>query len=415
MLVYVLNKHKKPLMPCSTCKTRKLLKEGKAKVIRRTPFTIQLLYGSSSYTQKITAGLDTGSKVVGSAVILNGEVLYQSEIHLRSDIKKKMEKRSSSRRNRRGRLRYREKRFLNRRNSRRSDRISPSLKSKIDTHLREKKFVESILPITSWNLELASFDIHKISNPNVSKKYGWTYQKGDLKGYYNVKAYVLNRDNYTCQYCKGGLENRKLETHHIIWKSNGGSDHQNNLITLCKTCHDKVHKREIILKARGKKSITKHATEIGIVKSQLKKQFGDFKETFGYETKFKREKCLKLSKSHVNDAISICCVDGEIVKLLDTVLIKKCVSKGDYQQTKGIRSQQRIPTGKLFGFRKFDKVKYLNKIFFIKGRMSSGYAILSDVLGNKINLKPTPKFSKMERISARSVWNISQKTIVNSY
>ena len=86
------------------------------------------------------------------------------------------------------------------------------------------------------------------------------------------------------------------------------------------------------------------------------------------------------------------------------ILYKKCVSKGDYQQTKGIRSQQRIPTGKIHGFRKFDKVKYRGNIFFIKGRMSSGYAILMNVRGVKQQLKPIPKFNKMQRLGCRKQW-----------
>ena len=49
MFVYVVNKYGHPLMPCSPRKARLLLKAGKAKVIQRTPFTIQLLYGSAGY------------------------------------------------------------------------------------------------------------------------------------------------------------------------------------------------------------------------------------------------------------------------------------------------------------------------------------------------------------------------------
>jgi len=45
MLAYVINRHGKPLMPCHPAKARLLLKQGKAKVIKRTPFTIQLIYG----------------------------------------------------------------------------------------------------------------------------------------------------------------------------------------------------------------------------------------------------------------------------------------------------------------------------------------------------------------------------------
>jgi hypothetical protein len=84
--------------------------------------------------------------------------------------------------------------------------------------------------------------------------------------------------------------------------------------------------------------------------------------------------------------------------------MKKCVPDGDYQQTKGVRSEQRIPTGKIMGFRKFDKVRYLGVEYFIKGRMSTGYAILMDISGNKPTLKPIPKFEKMKRVSARSSW-----------
>jgi hypothetical protein len=101
----------------------------------------------------------------------------------------------------------------------------------------------------------------------------------------------------------------------------------------------------------------------------------------------------------------------------NTVLIKKCVSGGDYQLSKGIRSEQKIPTCKIQGFKKFDKVKYLGKEYFIKGRMSTGYVILMDIQGNKIDFKDapkvmrTPKMKNMERISARKSWIISHKII----
>ena len=91
--------------------------------------------------------------------------------------------------------------------------------------------------------------------------------------------------------------------------------------------------------------------------------------------------------------------------------MKKCVPDGDYQQTKGMRSEQRITTGKIGGFRKFDKVRYRGSEYFIKGRMSTGYAILMDVSGNKLTLKPIPKFDKMKRVSARSSWIMKEAAI----
>lgn len=75
MLVYVLNKHGKPLMPCKPRKARILLKQGKAKVIKRTPFTIQLLYGSSGYKQPVNLGVDAGSKTIGLSATTDKKVL----------------------------------------------------------------------------------------------------------------------------------------------------------------------------------------------------------------------------------------------------------------------------------------------------------------------------------------------------
>jgi len=392
MLVYVLNKKGKPLMPCSARKARVLLREGKAKVVKRTPFTIKLLYGSSGYKQEVIAGMDTGSEVIGIACASNGKVLYKSETYIRQDVSSKMEQRKMYRRNRRGRkTRYRQPRFLNRANSFRKDRLAPSLLSKLNSHLREKKFIESILPISKWILELASFDIHKISNPDIKN-----YQKGQQKDFYNVKAFVLDRDQYKCQKCES--KKGKLHVHHIIFKSNKGTDSPENLITLCEGCHKDLHEGKFVLK--GTKSKTKHATEMGIIKSQLKKKFGEFEETFGYETKFKREQILHLTKTHYNDAIAICCNDGEILEDNNYYFIKKNTAKGDYQQTKGIRSERKIPTGKLFGFKKFDKVLTRNGIGFIKGKRSSGAFEVSDIFGNRIGKTHNAK-KYLKRISAR--------------
>src|SRR4051794_10383924 len=239
MLVYVLNQHGKPLMPTIPPKARALLKQGKAKVVRRDPFTIKLLYGSSGYRQEVVAGMDTGSKTIGCAAIGNGQVLYQSEVALRQDVSGKMQQRTMYRRNRRGRkTRYRPARWHNRTSMHRNGRLAPSMRSKVDSHLRERRFVESILPVTHWKVETAAFDIHKITNSNVE---GVSYQNGDQKGYYNVKAFVLHRDGYTCQSGRKIKHSPRLHVHHIQFRSNGGTDTPSNLLTLCETCHNDLH------------------------------------------------------------------------------------------------------------------------------------------------------------------------------
>ncbi|WP_239451075.1 RNA-guided endonuclease IscB [Methanosarcina horonobensis] len=324
-------------MPTNPAKARILLKAGKAKVVSRIPFTIKLTYNSKGYTQPVVAGMDSGSKKIGCAAVGNGKVLYQSEAEIRQDVSAKMKQRAMYRRTRRSRkTRYRPARFDNRRNSLREGRIPPSIRSKLESHFREKKFVESILPVTKWGVELASFDIHKITDPSVS---GIEHQNGDQKGFYNLKAYILNRDKHTCQHCKGKSKDPKLHCHHIIFRSQKGTDTPKNLICLCNTCHDALHRGEFQLSV--KRSKTKHATEIGIIKSQIKKSDWNFIETFGYETKYKREQMLELPKTHYFDAVSICCNDQK-VELEDIFYLKKHVSKGDYQQRTGKDQKRRF-------------------------------------------------------------------------
>ena len=115
-MVYVLNKDGQPLMPTSRYgKVRRLLKEGKAKVVKRCPFTIQLMYSSTNYTQPITLGVDAGSKHIGLSATTKEKELYASDVELRNDIVDLLSARRELRRSRRNRkLRYRATRFNNR-------------------------------------------------------------------------------------------------------------------------------------------------------------------------------------------------------------------------------------------------------------------------------------------------------------
>jgi len=134
-VVYVLSPNSVPLMPCTAVIARLLLKDGKAKVVRRIPFTIKLYtQPEGTYTQPLTLGVDTGSAVIGSAVSdEHGNILYLSQVQVRNDIAKTMKERAGSRRNRRNRkTRYRPARWLNRKNSRKKGRFSPTMRSKKD-------------------------------------------------------------------------------------------------------------------------------------------------------------------------------------------------------------------------------------------------------------------------------------------
>ena len=158
MFVYVISKTGQPLMQTRRFgNVRRLLKNKQAKVIRRCPFTVQLLYEpKTEIIQEVVLGQDTGSKHVGTAYVANDKVLYQSQVQLRTDIKSKMDSRRTLRRSRRNRkTRYRKPRFLNRANSTKKDRLPPSVRHKVQAHIDEIEFCKKILPISKIVLEVS--------------------------------------------------------------------------------------------------------------------------------------------------------------------------------------------------------------------------------------------------------------------
>lgn len=404
MLVYVLNQNGQPLMPISRCgKVRRLLRDKKAKVVRRCPFTIKLLFEPKNIVVKeCYCGVDTGSKHFGVAVVNNDKVLYQSQVELRDDIKRKMDSRKMYRRTRRTRkTRYRKPRFLNRKNSKKLNRLPPSVRHKAQAHIDEIEFCKKILPISDENiiLEVSQFDTALMKNPSLTNEIvkHWGYQQGFNYGYSSRRSAILHRDNYTCQCC--GKKNCRLDVHHIIYRSNGGNNDESNLITLCKDCHEKVHKGIIVIEKKPKNMNLKHATHMSIIRSQLLKVYPQAIETYGFVTSENRHH-LGLEKTHYIDACVIAS-GGLKFEPSDTVYYKLRVSKGDYQLAQGSRSEHRIPVGKVHGFRKFDVVKYLGKEYFVKGRMSKsgGYAFLMDIFGNKVDFSYMPKGRRMPKLS----------------
>ncbi|MBC8457279.1 MAG: RRXRR domain-containing protein, partial [Deltaproteobacteria bacterium] len=168
-------------------------------------------------------------------------------VKLRTDVSKRVTEKRMYRRNRRSRRRYRKPRFLNRK---KNQVLAPSVKQKVDSHIKIIDFVKSILPITQTIVEAGKFDPYELKNPDVK---GTDYQKGEQFGYENVKAYVLVRDGYKCFFSKGC--SKKLHVHHIVFRSNGGSNAESNLITLCEKHHDQLHKGKIKLPPIKHKSL----------------------------------------------------------------------------------------------------------------------------------------------------------------
>ena len=421
MLVYVLKQSGQPFMPTERFgKVRRLLKEKKAKVVRREPFTIRLLYEpKTDVVPECYCGVDTGSKHVGVAVIGNDKVLYQSQTELRDDIKKKMGHRRAFRRNRRNRkTRYRKPRFLNRRNSIKKDRLPPSVKHKVQAHIDEIEFCKKILPIKDENLvlEVSQFDTALMKNPSLisEKVRHWGYQKGFNYGYSSRRSAILHRDNYTCQCC--GKKNCRLEVHHIKFRSNGGTDDEENLITLCEDCHKGVHAGTVVLTKKPKKSKNlKHATHMSIIRSRLLKKYPNAIETFGFVTSENRNR-LKLKKDHYIDACVIAS-GGLEFKELDVIFYKRRMSKGEYKLTKKSHDKEFLCRGKILGFRSFDKVEYFGIKCFIGSRRNNGFATLVNVFKTIIDFSylpmgyKNPKMRMLKRISPRRTTMMIQTTI----
>lgn len=290
-------------MPCTNKKARILLKENKAKIVSYNPFTIQLNYATGETTQTVTVGVDTGAQHIGIAIVSEDKVLVDGEIYLRNDISDNMQARATLRRTRRGRkTRYRKCRYLNRK--RKDGWLPPSVQSKLNaTFFWVDKFC-SLVPDPQLSIEVGKFDVAKMINPDIS---GTDYQNGNTKGYYDVRYFVFARDNYTCQVCK--KKNKILHTHHIVYKSKGGTNRADNLITVCSDCHTAENHKEggilygWMINAKKVKQY-KEPTFMNIVRKRTFIKYPEAHITYGSITSPDR-KALELPKTHYNDAIAI--------------------------------------------------------------------------------------------------------------
>jgi hypothetical protein len=305
---------------------------------------------------------------------------------LRNDLVDKLSTRRQNRRTRRNRLRYRKPRFLNRVKSKNKGWLAPSIEHKIQTHMTIIRKIHEIIPISKTIVESAQFDIQKINNPDIS---GEEYQQGDQLGFWNVREYVLFRDDHKCQHCKGRSKDKILNVHHIESRKTGG-DSPNNLVVLCKTCHDKYHKGLIDLKIkRGKKF--NHGTFMGIMRktfhSKLFMLYPNVKITYGYITKNTRIQS-QLEKSHRVDAR---CISGNSMAMpIDSWYYYqkvRCHNRQIHKANfiKGHRKKLNQAEFEVKGFRLFDKVEYDKKLYYIFGRRQSGFFDIRRLDSTKVN------------------------------
>jgi len=310
-MIYVISKEGKPLMPTKRRgKVRHLLKDGKAIIVKYEPFTIQLLYETTEYTQKVILGIDPGSKNLAlTAITEKGNILYQAEVTLRTDIKENITKKRTLRRARRQRKTpYRKARFLNRKKP--EGWLPPSIRARIQTHYQMVKNIASILPLTVIILEIGQFDTQAIINPDIE---GTDYQNGQMKGFDSVKEFVKIRDNFTCHYKELRPDiicNDTLVVDHIVPKCKGGTDRPDNLVTTCEYHNIKksnLSYKEFTGKKRPDVLSLKETPFMNILKDYLLpllQHIAPVRYTFGLYTRRKRKEFF-LEKSHLNDSIAI--------------------------------------------------------------------------------------------------------------
>jgi N6-L-threonylcarbamoyladenine synthase len=390
-------------------KVRVLLRQGKAKIIKKCPFTIQLLYSGTKYTQKVALGVDSGSKHIGISATTKDKVLYEADVELRSDIVELLSTRRelrSSRRNRK--TRYRKPRFDNRK--RKDGWLAPSVRQKVDSHLTMISKVHKILPASNIVVEVASFDIQKIKNPTIS---GTDYQQGEQLDFWNVREYVLFRDGHTCQCCKGKSKDKILNVHHIESRKTGGNA-PNNLITLCETCHTGYHKGTVKLpKAIHRGMSFKDATFMGIMRwafyNKLKEIYPNVSLTYGYITKNTRIE-NNLPKDHYIDAR---CISGNpnAISSGDVFYYKKvrCHNRQIYKAKilkGGIKKRNQTPY-EVMGFRLYDKVSWNGIKCFIFGRRSTGRMDLRLLDGTKVNA--SVGYKNLRLLSKRENYLVEQR------
>ncbi len=356
MAVFVLDRHKKPLMPCSEKRARKLLGRGRARVHRLMPFSIRLVDRTvnESALQPAKIKLDPGSKTTGIALVRESEtvddatgeihttvhVLNLFELHHRGkQISESLTARRQLRRRRRGNLRYRKPRFLNR--AKPKGWLAPSLQHRVDTIGAWVNRFQWLAPITGIAQELVRFDLQQMENPEIS---GIEYQQGTLAGY-ETREYLLNKWNRTCAYC--GAKQVPLQIDHIHPRANGGSHRVSNLTLACQPCNQKKGAQEInVFLAKDPKRLARiqaqakrPSKDAAAVNSTRWALFNTLKNTgvpvttgSGGQTKFNRTR-LDIHKTHALDAACV----GNTEEIKDwnkpTVAIK-ATGRGSYQRTR---------------------------------------------------------------------------------
>lgn len=386
-MIYVRSKEGKALMPSERGgRIGYLLRHGKAHVVSRVPFVVQLDYESTTYTQEVSLGIDVGSKHIGVSASSEKKELLAAQVELRSNVVNLLSARRELRRTRRNRkTRYRKVRFDNRK--KKDGWIAPSIEQKVESHLKVIRLAHKLLPITKTTIEVAQFDAEKIKNPDIK---GDEYQQGEQMGFWNVREYVLARDGHKCVHCKGKSKDPILNVHHLESRKVGGNS-PSNLVTLCETCHKAYHRGEFDLKIKRGTTL-RDAAVMNIMRwavyKRAKAEFGNVYLTYGYITKHTRIE-NGIAKSHAADAF--CIAKNVNAMRLEFFFMCRCVPRHTRalhvaNPKKGGIRRSMIASHKIgkSRFQRFDMVRWMGKECFIFGS-THGNVVLRKNDGVKVH------------------------------
>jgi 5-methylcytosine-specific restriction endonuclease McrA len=264
--VFVLDTDKRPLNPIHSAQARQLLRNKKAAVYRRFPFTIILEKSQPDLTfLPLRLKIDPGAKFTGIALVndANGEVVFAAELkHRGFAIRDALTSRRQLRRGRRARkTRYRSPKFLNR--TRPSGWLAPSLQSRVDNIKTWVDRLRRFAPITAISQELVRFDMQLMRDPNIQGK---EYQQGTLQGF-EAREYLLEKWNRECAYC--GIKDVPFQVEHIHAKAKGGSNSITNLTLSCEKCNVRKGTKDI------KDFLKKDPSRLEKILKQAKKPLAD--------------------------------------------------------------------------------------------------------------------------------------------
>ena len=406
-MVYILDIDNNPLMPTERHgHVRRLLRDGKACVVKRTPFTIKLNYRTTTYVQEVSLGIDAGTRHIGVSATTNSKELFSSEVVLRNDIVDLLSTRREQRGTRRSRLRHRKARFNNRK--KKDGWLAPSVLNRVNAHLKVIRNVHRILPIAKTTIEVAQFDTQLIKNPQID---GVDYQRGEQMGFWNVREYVLARDGHKCQHCHGKSKDPILNVHHIESRKTGGNA-PNNLITLCETCHKDYHSGKFELKIKRGTSL-RDAAVMNIMRcvvyEMARQEFENVHLTYGYITKNTRIQ-NGIVKTHAADAR---CISGNpTAHPLPFYYLQKQIRRHNRQIhkaniLKGGKKKANQSPYIVNGFRLFDKVKYNGIECFVYGRRASGSFDIRKIDGTKVHAGIN--FKKIKLLEVRKNFLITKE------